>query len=77
VARNHVLHLDGGEAVTAKCLLTATGADYNRLGVEGCEGFEGVGGGNSAGQAAVLLSGHAQRVVLLIRGGDLYKNMSN
>ena len=94
-----VLHLDGGETVTAKCLLIATGADYNRLEVAGCERFEGsgvyyaatpnesslcrdcdvvvVGGGNSAGQAAVFLAGHARRVLLLIRGDDLYKNMSS
>jgi thioredoxin reductase (NADPH) len=38
-----VLRLDGGETVTAKCLLIATGADYRRLGVEGCERFEGRG----------------------------------
>ena len=30
-----VVHLDGGETVTAKCLLIATGADYRRLGVRG------------------------------------------
>jgi thioredoxin reductase (NADPH) len=36
-----------------------------------------VGGGNSAGQAAVFLSGHASRVILLIRGDDLNKNMSS
>jgi thioredoxin reductase (NADPH) len=36
-----------------------------------------VGGGNSAGQAAVFLAGHANRVLLLIRGDDLNKNMSN
>jgi len=36
-----------------------------------------VGGGNSAGQAAVFLSGHAHRVLILIRGDDLYKNMSS
>lgn len=36
-----------------------------------------VGGGNSAGQAAVFLSGHARRVFLLLRGDDLYKNMSS
>jgi thioredoxin reductase (NADPH) len=35
-----------------------------------------VGGGNSAGQAAVFLSGIACKVDLLIRGGDLYKDMS-
>ena len=90
-----VVHLDGGETVTAKCLLIATGADYRRLGVPECARFEGtgvyyaatlaeaqlcegsqvvvVGGGNSAGQAAVFLSGHARRVLILIRGDDLYK----
>jgi thioredoxin reductase (NADPH) len=36
-----------------------------------------VGGGNSAGQAAVYLSGHADTVLLLIRGDDLNKNMSS
>jgi thioredoxin reductase (NADPH) len=94
-----IVHLDGGETVTAKCLLIATGADYRRLGVEGSEKFEGmgvyyaatvaeakmcegaqvvvVGGGNSAGQAAVFLSGHARNVLLLIRGDDLNKNMSS
>jgi thioredoxin reductase (NADPH) len=43
-----------------------------------CEGEEVVvvGGGNSAGQAVVFLAGHTRRVYLLIRGGDLGKNMS-
>jgi thioredoxin reductase (NADPH) len=94
-----IVHLDGGETVTAKCLLIATGADYRRLGVEGSGRFEGtgvyyaataaegqlcqgsqvvvVGGGNSAGQAAVFLSGQARHVQILIRGDDLYKNMSS
>ena len=94
-----MLHLDGGETVTAKCLLIATGADYRRLDVEGCEQFEGrgvyyaatpneakmcrgsdvvvVGGGNSAGQAAVFLAGQARKVYLVIRGDDLYKDMSS
>jgi thioredoxin reductase (NADPH) len=94
-----VVHLDGGETVTAKCLLIATGADYRRLGVEGFERFEGaglyyaatvaeaqlcggrdvvvVGGGNSAGQAAVFLAPYSHRVLLLVRGDDLYKNMSS
>jgi thioredoxin reductase (NADPH) len=96
--RYHVLHLDTGETVTAKCLLIATGADYRRLTAEGCEQFEGagvhyaatvteepicrraevvvVGGGNSAGQAAVFLAGTARKVYLLIRGDDLYRDMS-
>ena len=94
-----VLHLDGGETVTGKCLLIATGADYRRLGVEGCEPLEGcgvyyaatpaeaqlyrgsdvvvVGGGNSAGQAAVYLAGQAHQVYLVVRGSDLYTNMSS
>jgi thioredoxin reductase (NADPH) len=94
-----ILRLDGGETVAAKCLLIASGAEYRRLGVEGCDRYEGtgvyyaatpaearlcqgdqvvlVGGGNSAGQAAVFLAGHARKVLLLIRGDDLYKNMSS
>jgi thioredoxin reductase (NADPH) len=94
-----VLQLDGGETVTAKCVLIATGADYRRLGVEGCERLEGcgvyyaatpseaqlcrgsdvvvVGGGNSAGQAAVYLAGQARKVYLVVRGDDLYRNMSS
>ncbi len=94
-----VLRLDGGESITTKCLLIATGAQYRRLTVEGFERFEGtgvyyaatpaearlcvgcpvivVGGGNSAGQAAVFLSGHASKVLILIRGDDLNKNMSS
>jgi thioredoxin reductase (NADPH) len=94
-----VLHVDGGETITAKCLLIAVGVDYRRLGVEGYERLEGrgvyyaatpaeaqmcegsvvvvVGGGNSAGQAAVFLSQHARQVLLLIRGDELYKSMSS
>ena len=94
-----VLGLEGGEMVVAKCLLIASGAEYRRLGVEGCDRFEGcgvyyaatpneaqmcrasdvvlVGGGNSAGQAAVYLAQNARQVVLLIRGDDLCKSMSS
>jgi thioredoxin reductase (NADPH) len=35
-----------------------------------------VGGGNSAGQAAVFLSGHARKVTMVIRGGGLGSSMS-
>jgi thioredoxin reductase (NADPH) len=35
-----------------------------------------VGGGNSAGQAAVFLSGHARKVYMVIRGGGLGASMS-
>src|SRR5690242_20873602 len=94
-----VIQLDGGEAVATRCVLIATGADYRRLGVEGCEEFEGrgvyyaatpieaqmcqgsevvvVGGGNSAGQAAVFLATQLRKVYLVVRGGNLYKDMSS
>lgn len=94
-----VIGLEGGETVVAKCLLIASGAEYRRLGVEGCDRFEGcgvyyaatpneaqmcrasdvvlVGGGNSAGQAAVYLAQNARQVFLLIRGDDLCKSMSS
>jgi thioredoxin reductase (NADPH) len=44
-----------------------------------CEGEEVaiVGGGNSAGQAALFLAARTRRVYLLIRGGDLAKGMSS
>ena len=94
-----VLQLDGGERLVTKCLLVATGADYRRLDVEGCERFEGcgvyyaatfneaevcrgqdvvvVGGGNSAGQAAVFLAAQVRRVYLVVRGDDLHRSMSS
>jgi len=94
-----VLHLEGGDTVTAKCLLIATGADYRLLSVPGCAQYEGrgvyyaataieaqicrgsvavvVGGGNSAGQAAVFLSSQLRTVYLVVRGDSLYKNMSS
>ena len=94
-----VVHIDGGEQVTARCLLISTGADYRKLGIAGCERFEGcgvyyaatpleaqmcrgsevvvVGGGNSAGQAAVYLAGQVGKVYLVIRGNDLYEHMSS
>jgi thioredoxin reductase (NADPH) len=94
-----VLHVDGGETITGKCLLISTGADYRMLGVEGCEEFEGrgvyyaatpieaqmcggsdvvvVGGGNSAGQAVIFLATQVRKVYLVIRGDNLYKDMSS
>jgi thioredoxin reductase (NADPH) len=94
-----VVHLEGGETVTGKCLLISTGADYRLLGIEGCEQFEGrgvyyaatpieaqmcrgsdvvvVGGGNSAGQAAIFLAGQVRKVYLVIRGDNLDKDMSS
>lgn len=95
----HTLGLEGGEQVSAKCVVIAAGASYRKLDVDGCERFEGsgvhyaataieaqlcrgaqvviVGGGNSAGQAAVYLSERARKVLLLILGDDLKKTMSH
>ena len=44
-----------------------------------CRGSEVVvvGGGNSAGQAVVFLAGQVRKVYLLIRGDDLFKDMSD
>jgi thioredoxin reductase (NADPH) len=94
-----VLQLDGGEKIIAKCLLIATGADYRRLDVDGCQRFEGcgvyyaatpieaqmcrgsdvvvVGGGNSAGQAAVFLAAQVRKVYVVVRADSLYKDMSS
>jgi thioredoxin reductase (NADPH) len=43
----------------------------------GSAGVAVVGGGNSAGQAAIFLSGSVERVHLLLRGGDLGRGMSS
>lgn len=43
----------------------------------GSESVAVVGGGNSAGQAAIFLSGAAERVSLLLRGPDLGASMSS
>ncbi|MDQ2746440.1 MAG: FAD-dependent oxidoreductase [Acidobacteriota bacterium] len=49
-----------------------------QLEAQTCQGDEVmvVGGGNSAGQAAVFLAGSVRKVYVLIRGNDLNKNMS-
>ncbi|HBE70356.1 MAG TPA: thioredoxin reductase [Planctomycetaceae bacterium] len=94
----HRLTLSGNQAITARCVLVATGVSYRQLDLPGCSRFEGagvyyaatsvearvcenstavvVGGGNSAGQAAMYLAEHAGAVKLLIRGDDLRKSMS-
>lgn len=94
-----VLKLEGGEIITAKVLLIASGADYRRLPVPGRERFDSagvyyaatpmeakmcsggqvavVGGGNSAGQAAIFLSESLNKVFLIIRGDNLPQTMSH
>ena len=90
--------LDSGEALAARAIVIATGAQYNRPKLANLEKFEGegvfygatyieaqlcgddevvvVGGGNSAGQAAVFLSGTARKVHMLVRSSELSSTMS-
>ncbi len=97
-ADRHIVKLDGGNEITARAVLLATGADYRRLPVEGLGSYEGisvfyaagplegqlcagqrvgvVGGGNSAGQAAVWLARGGALVTLLHRRADLRETMS-
>src|SRR6202453_272817 len=94
----HYVTLDGGERLTARVLLLATGVSWHRLEFEGHDEmlgrgivygtsrFDGVsvsgqrifivGGGNSAGQAAVFFSGYAAEVIMLVRGAGLTQTMS-
>ncbi|MFM0075965.1 FAD-dependent oxidoreductase [Paraburkholderia sediminicola] len=67
-------------AIAGLDALNGRGVYYWASSVEGrlCRGAEVVliGGGNSAGQAAVFLASHASCVHMLIRGDDLAKSMS-
>ncbi|HLN14457.1 MAG TPA: FAD-dependent oxidoreductase [bacterium] len=90
--------LDNDTSLSARAVIIATGAQYNKPALAGLEQFEGqgiyyaathmesqlceqeevivVGGGNSAGQAAVFLSQTARRVHILVRSGRLADTMS-
>ncbi|MDX6391759.1 MAG: thioredoxin reductase [Streptosporangiaceae bacterium] len=94
----HQVRFDDGDAITAKSVIIATGARYNRLPLDRLAEFEGVGvyyaatqmeaqacradpvaivgGGNSAGQAALFLSRSSAEVHIIIRGETLEASMS-
>jgi thioredoxin reductase (NADPH) len=94
----HVVRLRGGDTLTTRTLVIATGARYRRLPVPRLEEFEQtsvyyaatqieaqlcvndpvvvVGGGNSAGQAALFLADHAREVQLVVREHSLDERMS-
>ena len=94
----HVVRLRGGDTLTTRTLVIATGARYRRLPVPRLEEFEQtsvyyaatqveaqlcvndpvvvVGGGNSAGQAALFLADHAREVRLVVREHSLDEFMS-
>jgi thioredoxin reductase (NADPH) len=95
----HLVRLEEGHEIAARCVLLATGAQYRRLPVDGLADYEGasvfyaagpsearicgasrvavVGGGNSAGQAAVWLARGGALVTLLHRRADLRETMSD
>jgi thioredoxin reductase (NADPH) len=90
--------LDGGDVITARTVVLATGVDWRRLQIKGGDRFLGrgivygaarpeainvigkkvfiVGGGNSAGQAAMFFSSYAAEVKVLVRGQGLKLSMS-
>ncbi len=96
--RPYKLVLDDGNTLSARAIVIATGARYNKPPIADLKKFEGqgvyygatyiesqlcgdedvivVGGGNSAGQAAVFLSQTAHRVYMLVRSGGLAETMS-
>ena len=95
----HILRLEEDREIAARTVVLATGAQYQRLPVEGLSEYEGVsvfyaagppeaqlcgaervavvGGGNSAGQAAVWLARGGAIVTLLHRRSDLRETMSD
>jgi thioredoxin reductase (NADPH) len=96
--RRVVVLRDGGE-ISARSVVLATGASYQRLAVPRIEALVGagvfygggiteapamvgqqvyvVGAGNSAGQAAAHLAKYAEKVTMVVRGGDLAASMSD
>jgi len=92
------LVLDDGSVLSARAVVIATGAQYNKPAIANLKKFEGqgvyygatymesqlcegedvvvVGGGNSAGQAAVFLSQTARKVYMLVRSAGLAETMS-
>ncbi|HET9742214.1 MAG TPA: FAD-dependent oxidoreductase [Terriglobales bacterium] len=96
--RPYQIVLEDGTVLSARSVIIATGAQYNRPAIPNLRKFEGqgvyygatymesqlceaedvivVGGGNSAGQAAVFLSQSARRVYMLVRSENLAETMS-
>jgi thioredoxin reductase (NADPH) len=94
----YAIEIDGMEAVSARSIIIATGAQYRKPNIQNLSEFEGsgvyyaathmesqlcsgeevvvVGGGNSAGQAAVFLAQLARHVYMLVRSEDLDDSMS-
>jgi len=97
-SEGYVCEFDGGQSVSARAVVLATGVDWRRLQAKGEDRLLGhgifygaarheatsvvgkkvfiVGGGNSAGQAAIFLSSYAAEVKVLVRGDGLKLSMS-
>jgi thioredoxin reductase (NADPH) len=97
-SEGYVCELDGGQSVSARAVVLATGVDWRLLQAKGEDRLLGrgifygaarheaanvvgkkvfiVGGGNSAGQAAMFLSSYAAQVKVLVRGEGLKISMS-
>jgi thioredoxin reductase (NADPH) len=97
-SEGYVCEFDGGQSVSARAVVLATGVDWRRLQAKGEDRLLGhgifygaarqeatnvvgkkvfiVGGGNSAGQAAMFLSSYAAEVNVLVRGEGLKLSMS-
>ncbi|HVN07656.1 MAG TPA: FAD-dependent oxidoreductase [Patescibacteria group bacterium] len=96
--RPYKVVLDTGAEISARAIVIATGAQYNKPDIPNLERFEGLGvyygatnmesqlckgdevivlgGGNSAGQAAVFLAETTRKVHMVVRSGRLADTMS-
>jgi thioredoxin reductase (NADPH) len=96
--RPYQVELDQGPMLSARSIVLAAGAQYNKPPIANLTTFDGVGvyygatfmesqlcggedvivigGGNSAGQAAVFMSQTARRVYMLVRSSELSDTMS-
>ncbi len=96
--QGYCVELDGGDRVTTRTVVLATGVDWRRLEAEGIDRLQGrgvlygasrmesstvvgkdvfiVGGGNSAGQAAMFFASYARSVTMVVRGAGLKMTMS-
>jgi thioredoxin reductase (NADPH) len=95
---DYAIELDGGERLTTRAIVIATGVTWRQLQAEGADALIGrgiyygaarteaqamrgkniflIGGGNSAGQAAMFFSNYAACVTLVVRGSSLAASMS-
>ena len=96
--QGYCVEFDGGQRVSTRTVVVATGVDWRRLEAEGVDRLIGrgvlygaakteamtvigkdvfiVGGGNSAGQAAMYFASYARSVTVVVRGAGLAVSMS-